>query len=83
MSHTTSTAAAKQNTASMAAQSVLSSEASVLVRWWRYLRLNAPVWWDRYRQRQALAELSSMQMKDIGLSRSDVINEVNKPFWKP
>ena len=50
-----------------------------------------PVWlvlelgmngYDRWRQRQALMRLDEHLLKDIGLSRADVENEVRKPFWR-
>jgi len=40
-------------------------------------------WNQRARQRRALAQLSTYQLKDIGITRSDAINEASKPFWKP
>lgn len=43
----------------------------------------AEVWRDRSRQRRQLASLSSSQLKDLGISRTDVWQEVNKPFWQP
>ena len=39
-------------------------------------------WYINYRTRKQLAELDHHQLQDIGLSRSDAISEVNKPFWK-
>ena len=50
-----------------------------------------PVWlvlelgmngYDRWQQRQALMRLDEHLLKDIGLSRADVENEVRKPFWR-
>ena len=50
-----------------------------------------PVWvalehglgaYERWRQRQALMRLDDHLLKDIGVSRADVDNEVNKPFWR-
>ncbi len=38
---------------------------------------------ERSHQRRALAQLSADQLKDIGVSRGDAINEASKPFWKP
>lgn len=38
--------------------------------------------YDRWHQRQALARLSDHQLRDIGISRSDVEEEVRKPFWR-
>lgn len=40
------------------------------------------LWTARHRQRHQLAALSDIQLKDIGLSRSDIEGEVVKPFWK-
>ncbi|WP_035478741.1 DUF1127 domain-containing protein [Aliagarivorans marinus] len=36
----------------------------------------------KQRSRRALARLSPHQLKDIGLSRADAINEASKPFWR-
>ncbi len=41
------------------------------------------IWHARHNQRRALAQLSSYELKDIGLTRSDAMEEVYKPFWKP
>jgi len=38
-------------------------------------------WSRRRRERQELAELSDLQLRDIGLSRHIVKREVEKPFW--
>ena len=40
-------------------------------------------WQERARQRRALAALSDHMLRDIGLSRTDVTIEANKPFWRP
>ncbi|MCP5160809.1 MAG: DUF1127 domain-containing protein [Hahellaceae bacterium] len=40
-------------------------------------------WHARYRQRQMLAQLSSYELKDMGITRSEATEEVNKPFWQP
>lgn len=37
---------------------------------------------ERSRQRRALASLNEDQLRDIGLSRSDVAGETEKPFWR-
>jgi uncharacterized protein YjiS (DUF1127 family) len=39
-------------------------------------------WRDRSAQREALASLSEYQLHDIGLSRSQVSYEIEKPFWR-
>ncbi|KZZ60954.1 hypothetical protein A3762_14870 [Oleiphilus sp. HI0125] len=37
---------------------------------------------QRAQQRRQLAQLDQRALSDIGLSRADVLNEANKPFWK-
>ncbi len=39
-------------------------------------------WAERRRQRRALLGLSDAMLKDIGLSRADVMFEGAKPFWR-
>jgi len=39
-------------------------------------------WLERARQRQALLALDEWVLKDIGLSRADVMRESDKPFWR-
>lgn len=39
-------------------------------------------WLERAQHRQALAGLTDVELKDIGLSRADVEAEANKPFWR-
>jgi uncharacterized protein YjiS (DUF1127 family) len=38
-------------------------------------------WLDRARQRRHLSELDDRLLRDIGLSRAEVENEVSRPFW--
>lgn len=40
------------------------------------------IWFERARQRQALLALDDFVLKDIGLSRADVLREHDKPFWQ-
>ncbi|WGS21539.1 MULTISPECIES: DUF1127 domain-containing protein [unclassified Bradyrhizobium] len=40
------------------------------------------VWWDRYERRRELAQWSDRDLHDIGVSRSDVAFETEKPFWR-
>ena len=40
-------------------------------------------WYERSNQRRRLAEVGPRMLKDIGISRVDVWQEVNKPFWRP
>ena len=39
-------------------------------------------WSERARQRRALRALDEWVLKDIGLSRADVMREYDKPFWQ-
>jgi uncharacterized protein YjiS (DUF1127 family) len=39
-------------------------------------------WRDRARQRRELAQWSERDLHDVGLSRSDVAHEAEKPFWR-
>ena len=41
------------------------------------------LWHERSRQRRHLAGLSDHMLRDIGLSRADVWQECEKPFWRP
>jgi uncharacterized protein YjiS (DUF1127 family) len=40
-------------------------------------------WIARARDRRDLATFNDHQLQDIGVSRSDVARETDKPFWKP
>jgi uncharacterized protein YjiS (DUF1127 family) len=40
------------------------------------------VWRQRYEARRELSKWSDRDLHDIGLSSSDVIHEVSKPFWR-
>lgn len=39
-------------------------------------------WLERTRQRRLLVTLDDRMLDDIGLSRSDVLRESDKPFWR-
>jgi uncharacterized protein YjiS (DUF1127 family) len=39
-------------------------------------------WRQRARDRTALARLDSRMLRDIGLTPSDVMREINRPFWR-
>ena len=39
-------------------------------------------WHDRSVQRRTLVGLSDYQLHDMGLSRSQVFHEIEKPFWR-
>lgn len=39
-------------------------------------------WAERARQRRALLSLDDWMLKDIGLSRADIMREYDKPIWR-
>jgi uncharacterized protein YjiS (DUF1127 family) len=39
-------------------------------------------WHQRYRTRQELAQWTERDLHDVGLSKSDIIFEMEKPFWR-
>jgi uncharacterized protein YjiS (DUF1127 family) len=41
------------------------------------------IWLIRRDGRQELSSLDDQQLKDVGISREDVLREVSKPFWRP
>lgn len=46
--------------------------ACALVRLWRL----------RVRERRMLARFSERDMRDLGLTRMDIVRECEKPFWR-
>ena len=40
------------------------------------------IWRERMRDRRELAQWTDRDLHDVGLSRSDVIHEAEKPFWR-
>lgn len=38
-------------------------------------------WHQLYRQRRELASLSDATLQDLGLSRADIMQEAERPFW--
>ena len=44
--------------------------------------LAVDLWAERARQRQQLGELGDYALKDLGLTRSDVVRESSKWFWQ-
>ena len=39
-------------------------------------------WRERARQRRELAQWTERDLHDVGLSRSDIVHEAEKPFWR-
>ena len=42
----------------------------------------ATAWFARLRDRRQLAELDDRMLRDLGLTRSDIRHEADKPFWQ-
>jgi uncharacterized protein YjiS (DUF1127 family) len=40
------------------------------------------IWHQRARQRRQLQTLSDHMLRDLGLTRADVLAESSKPFWR-
>jgi len=49
---------------------------------WATLGETLQTWRYRYRTRQELAQWSERDLHDVGLSRSDILYEAEKPFWR-
>jgi uncharacterized protein YjiS (DUF1127 family) len=47
------------------------------------MRLQIGRWRERSRTRRLLAAINARDLQDIGLSHSDIANEIGKPFWQP
>lgn len=39
-------------------------------------------WRRRTEEREALARFSGREMQDIGITKTEVMREVSKPFWR-
>lgn len=48
---------------------------------WRTLLARLQRWAQLYQQRRDLARASDAMLKDLGLSRADVMRESERPFW--
>ena len=49
---------------------------------WAQVEETIHTWRDRMRTRQELAQWSERDLHDVGLSRSDIVHETEKPFWR-
>jgi uncharacterized protein YjiS (DUF1127 family) len=52
------------------------------LRFWSESQKLFTVWWHRIRSRYDLERLDERDLADMGLTRSDVFNEIQKPFWE-
>jgi uncharacterized protein YjiS (DUF1127 family) len=55
---------------------------SVLAVWLWHAADQLVMWHERARQRRQLRSLSERMLRDIGLTRGDVMAESSKPFWR-
>jgi len=51
--------------------------------WFRRAFARIRLWRERARQRRCLAALNDRMLRDVGLTRGDVMAETSKPFWRP
>ena len=49
---------------------------------WTQIGETLHIWRQRYQERQELARWTERDLHDVGLSRSAIANEVDKPFWR-
>lgn len=54
---------------------------SVSANLWTTLHCRLARWLELHRQRQLLAQMSNEALKDLGLSRADIMEEAERPFW--
>jgi uncharacterized protein YjiS (DUF1127 family) len=60
----------------------LSRAATYRVSGWTKLESLFGGWWHRARSRYELESLSERDLADIGMTRIDAFNEIQKPFWQ-
>jgi len=49
---------------------------------WSNLQAVFTDWWHRVRSRHELERLDERDLADMGMTRTDVFNEIQKPFWE-
>jgi uncharacterized protein YjiS (DUF1127 family) len=49
---------------------------------WATLYDTLRLWRQRYQTRRELAQWSDRDLHDVGVSRSDIVYEADKPFWR-
>ena len=49
---------------------------------WAQVEETIHTWRERIRSRQELAHWSERDLHDVGISRSDIVHETEKPFWR-
>jgi uncharacterized protein YjiS (DUF1127 family) len=66
------------------AMSVMSLSKTVTYRFsgWSKLESLFGEWWHRVSSRYDLESLSERDLADMGMTRIDAFNEIQKPFWQ-
>jgi uncharacterized protein YjiS (DUF1127 family) len=68
------------------AMSVISLSKTVTptepLRAWSMLESTFDQWWHRIRSRYELESLNERDLADMGMTRLDTFNEIQKPFWQ-
>ncbi|MBR0884617.1 DUF1127 domain-containing protein [Bradyrhizobium liaoningense] len=49
---------------------------------WASVGATLHLWRQRYRDRRELARWTEPDLHDIGVSRSDIAHQLEKPFWR-
>ncbi|MGA7804016.1 DUF1127 domain-containing protein [Bradyrhizobium sp.] len=49
---------------------------------WERFAETLGLWLQRYQARRELTQWSERDLHDVGLSWSDIVREVEKPFWR-
>lgn len=53
-----------------------------IASWIEKVGVTLALWRERARYRRELARMSERELSDIGVSRSQIAGEINKPFWR-
>jgi len=49
---------------------------------WHQITETVDLWLRRYQARRELTHWSERDLHDVGLTWSDIVREVEKPFWR-
>jgi uncharacterized protein YjiS (DUF1127 family) len=53
-----------------------------VMRIWSTVGETLHVWRERYRTRRELSRWTERDLHDVGISWSEVVHELEKPFWR-
>jgi len=59
-----------------------NSRPSYRLRGWSKSKILFGEWWRRILSRYELESLSERDLADMGMTRIDAFNEIQKPFWQ-